>query len=57
LVLGTAPWLVLAGLVEGFITPEGIGLTGVLVVGFGLAAIYWTLVVALGFRARDVRRA
>jgi uncharacterized membrane protein SpoIIM required for sporulation len=55
LVLGTAPWLVLAGLVEGFITPEGIGLAGVLVVGFGLAAIYWTLVVALGFRARDAR--
>ena len=27
LVLGTAPWLVVAGLVEGFVTPAGIGLT------------------------------
>jgi uncharacterized membrane protein SpoIIM required for sporulation len=53
LVLGTAPWLVIAGLVEGFITPEGIGLAGVLAVGFGLAAVYWTLVLALGVRARE----
>ena len=26
LVLGTAPWLVVAGLVEGFVTPSGLGL-------------------------------
>ena len=46
--LGTAPWLVVAGLVEGFVTPAGIGLTGALAVGFALAAVYWTLVVILG---------
>lgn len=51
LVLGTAPWLIVAGLVEGFITPEGLGLPAVLAVGVGLAAIYWTLVLALGVRA------
>jgi uncharacterized membrane protein SpoIIM required for sporulation len=52
LVLGTAPWLVVAGLVEGFVTPAGIGLTGALAVGFALATVYWGLVVFLGRRSR-----
>ena len=43
LALGTAPWLVLAGLVEGFVTPAGIGVGPALAVGFGLAAVYWAL--------------
>ena len=43
IVLGTAPWLVLAGLVEGFVTPRGLGLAGSLIVGIGLAALYWLL--------------
>jgi uncharacterized membrane protein SpoIIM required for sporulation len=47
-VLGTAPWLVLAGLVEGFITPEGLGLGPMLVIGFLLGAIYWALVIWRG---------
>jgi uncharacterized membrane protein SpoIIM required for sporulation len=47
LVLGTMPWLVLAGLVEGFITGD-LGLTGALFVGCGLAAVYWTLVIWRG---------
>jgi uncharacterized membrane protein SpoIIM required for sporulation len=51
LVLGTAPWLVLAGLVEGVLTPAGTGLTNVLLVGIGLGALFWSLVVLLG-RAR-----
>jgi uncharacterized membrane protein SpoIIM required for sporulation len=51
IVLGTAPWLVVAGLVEGFLTPTGAGLVVALVVGFGLAALFWALVLALG-RAR-----
>ena len=55
IVLGTAPWLVLAGLVEGFLTPAGTGLATVLVVGFGLAALFWLLVVALGRTPADVR--
>jgi uncharacterized membrane protein SpoIIM required for sporulation len=50
-VLGTAPWLVVAGLIEGFLTPAGLGLPTVLGVGFGVAALYWTLVLTLG-RAR-----
>jgi uncharacterized membrane protein SpoIIM required for sporulation len=51
LVLGTAPWLVVAGLVEGFVTPAGVGLMSALAVGFALAAVYWTLVVVLGRRS------
>jgi uncharacterized membrane protein SpoIIM required for sporulation len=43
LVLGTMPWLVLAGLVEGFVTGD-LGLTGAFVVGVGLGAVYWGLV-------------
>jgi uncharacterized membrane protein SpoIIM required for sporulation len=50
IVLGTAPWLVVAGLVEGFVTPEGLGLTAVLSLGLGLGLLYWTLVLALGTR-------
>ncbi len=50
-VLGTAPWLVVAGLVEGFLTPAGLGLPAVLALGFGLGALYWSLVLILG-RAR-----
>ncbi|MGH9185988.1 MAG: stage II sporulation protein M [Acidimicrobiales bacterium] len=43
-VLGTAPWLVLAGVVEGFITPTGPGLGGALGVGLTLGLLYWGLV-------------
>jgi len=42
-VLGTAAWLVLAGLVEGFVTPVGIGVVPALAVGLGLAVLYWSL--------------
>ncbi len=48
IVLGTAVWLVVAGLVEGFLTPAGKGLTVVLIVGFGLGALYWGLVIWRG---------
>jgi uncharacterized membrane protein SpoIIM required for sporulation len=52
IVIGTAPWLVVAGLVEGFITPSGLGIVVVTIVGFGLAAVYWGLVWGLGVRYR-----
>jgi uncharacterized membrane protein SpoIIM required for sporulation len=48
IVLGTAPWLVLAGLVEGFITPAGIGFEAVIGVGVSLGLIYWGLVLWRG---------
>ena len=52
LVLGTAVWLVVAGLVEGFVTPRGLGLTTVLTVGGLLGAIFWGLVLWRGAPAR-----
>lgn len=51
IVLGTAPWLVLAGLIEGFLTPSGLSLTTAIAIGIAAAATYWTLVLVLG-RAR-----
>jgi uncharacterized membrane protein SpoIIM required for sporulation len=48
IVLGTAPWLVLAGLVEGFYTPRGEGLPAALAVGLGLGALYWVLLLWRG---------
>jgi len=53
IVLGTAPWLVLAGLVEGFITPRGLGLGPVIGVGATLGAVYWALVLWRGRPARN----
>jgi uncharacterized membrane protein SpoIIM required for sporulation len=47
-VLGTAPWLVVAGLVEGYVSPAGWGGAGPYVVGLGLGALYWGLVVWRG---------
>ena len=43
LVLGTMPWLVLAGLVEGFATGSTGGLGGALVVGVALGVLFWGL--------------
>ncbi|HET9730534.1 MAG TPA: stage II sporulation protein M, partial [Acidimicrobiia bacterium] len=50
IVLGTAAWLVVAGLIEGFLTPAGTGLTTVLIVGFSVGALYWGLVLTRGGR-------
>ncbi len=48
LVLGTMPWLVLAGLVEGFFTGSAPGLAQALVLGLALGGAYWGLVVWRG---------
>jgi uncharacterized membrane protein SpoIIM required for sporulation len=48
LVLGTMPWLVVAGLVEGFFTGSAPSLTAALIVGFGLGGLYWALVLVRG---------
>lgn len=55
-VIGTAPWLVIAGLVEGFVTPRRIGVVPALLVGFGLAALFWGLVAWRGAPARGEGR-
>jgi uncharacterized membrane protein SpoIIM required for sporulation len=58
LVLGTAPFLVLAGLTEGFLTPRGLPLAAALAVGLALGACYWLLAITRGLhrRARDFAR-
>jgi uncharacterized membrane protein SpoIIM required for sporulation len=48
MVLGTAPWLVLAGLTEGFVTPRGLPPGVAVAVGVSLACLYWSLVLSLG---------
>jgi uncharacterized membrane protein SpoIIM required for sporulation len=48
LVLGTAVWLVVAGLTEGIVTPRGIGVGPAVAVGVGLGLLYWGLVWRLG---------
>ncbi len=50
IILGTAAWLVVAGLAEGFVS-RSVDLTGALVVGLGLGIAYWSLVVLRGARA------
>jgi uncharacterized membrane protein SpoIIM required for sporulation len=52
MVLGTAPWLVLAGLTEGFITPRDLPLGAALALGVTLAAVYWSLVLLAGRQRR-----
>lgn len=47
-VLGTAPLLVLAGVLEGFVSPAGITLGPALLLGGGVAAVYWLLVAVVG---------
>ncbi len=43
MVLGTLPWLVVAGLIEGFITPAGLGLLPMLLVGSAVGGLFWFL--------------
>jgi uncharacterized membrane protein SpoIIM required for sporulation len=53
IVLGTAIWLVIAGLTEGFITPTGLNVPEALAIGLSLATIFWTLVFVLGRPRRE----
>jgi uncharacterized membrane protein SpoIIM required for sporulation len=52
MVLGTAPWLVLAGLTEGLVTPRGLPLASALAVGLGWAVLFWSLVLLRGSHSR-----
>lgn len=56
LALGTAPWLVIAGIVEGFraqLAARGVGV--VVTVGLVFGALYWSLVLWRGRAPRDER--
>ena len=58
MVLGTVPWFVLAGVVEGFVTGSLPGLGAAVAVGVALGAVYWALILWRGrhSRARDFAR-
>jgi uncharacterized membrane protein SpoIIM required for sporulation len=49
-VLGTAPWLVVAGLVEGYVSPAGWGGAGPYIVGLALGVAFWALIALRGRR-------
>lgn len=46
--LGTAPWLVLAGLIEGFVSRTGTGWVASAVIGMLIGAGFWVMVWILG---------
>jgi uncharacterized membrane protein SpoIIM required for sporulation len=48
LVLGTAMWLIVAGLIEGFVSPAWLGIVPVLIIGSIVGGSYWTLVIVRG---------
>jgi len=48
IVLGTMPWLVLAGLIEGFVSPRHPSLPVAIAIGVTAAGAYWTLVIVRG---------
>ena len=50
MIVGTSAWLVVAALIESFVTPQRIGFGPALIVGLGVAVVYWTLVFVLGRR-------
>ena len=54
IVLGTVPWVILAGIIEGFVTRAGFGLVPGIVLGVGVGALYWGLVLVRG-RPRGAR--
>jgi len=45
---GTAPWLVLAGLVEGYVSRVGLGPVPTTIVGLTIGVVFWGLVVWRG---------
>lgn len=57
MVVGTAAWLVVAGLVEGYFTPARHGLGPALLVGFTLFVVFWSLVFVLGRPDREAAAA
>jgi uncharacterized membrane protein SpoIIM required for sporulation len=52
-ILGTVPWFIIAGLIEGYITPSGVGPTVAGIVGVIGGAAYWGLVWWRGRRRND----
>jgi hypothetical protein len=45
---GTAPWLILAGLIEGYVSRVGLGPVPTTIVGLAVGGIFWGLLVWRG---------
>jgi uncharacterized membrane protein SpoIIM required for sporulation len=57
IVLGTMPWLVLAGLIEAFVSPRQLPVGAALAVGVAAAGAYWALLLRRGHaRPLDLAR-
>lgn len=56
IVVGTAFWLVVAGLVEGFVTPRGLAPASAVAVGLAVAAPFWALLAVALVRRRGFRQ-
>lgn len=54
IILGTMPWLVLAGISEAFVRGSGLPRAGLMAIGLGIFSLYWGLVL---WRGRLVPRA
>lgn len=52
-ILGTAPWLVVAGIIEGFVGRRGLAAGPVVAVGLMVGCMYWGLVIWRGRPARS----
>ncbi len=52
MILGTAPWLVVAGIIEGFVSRGGLAAGPVVAVGLAVGCLYWGLVIWRGGPAR-----
>jgi uncharacterized membrane protein SpoIIM required for sporulation len=48
IILGTVPWVILAGIIEGFVTRAGFGLVPGAVLGIGVGVLFWSLVFVRG---------
>jgi uncharacterized membrane protein SpoIIM required for sporulation len=46
--MGTAAWLVVAGLIEGFVTPAGMTVASASIIGGSVGAVFWTLILVRG---------
>lgn len=57
LALGTSAWLVLAGFIEGFASRTGLSWLPTTIIGLGVGAVFWGLVVVRGRRVSDQMRA
>jgi uncharacterized membrane protein SpoIIM required for sporulation len=48
MVVGTVPWVVVAGIIEAFISRRGLPAAPMAIIGFAVGGVFWSLVVVRG---------